>query len=50
MWHADCSYLTRQMPSYHPETTMKAKLQPLDLNDIAVLLLAFGLLVGLAIK
>lgn len=42
--------MLRQMPRYHLETTVKTKLQQLDLNDFTVLFLAFGLLAGLAIK
>ena len=34
----------------NPETTMKTKLQKLNINDFTVLFLTFGLLVGLAIK
>jgi hypothetical protein len=33
-----------------PETTMKTRLQQLDMNDFAILFLAFGLMVGLALK
>ena len=33
-----------------PETPMKTKLQQLNMNDFAILFLAFGLMVGLALK
>ena len=37
-------------PSLNPETTMKTKLQQLNINDFTVLFLTFGLLAGLVIK
>ena len=37
-------------PSHNPETTMKTKLQQLNINDFTVSFLTFGLLVGLIIK
>ena len=52
LWHADCSYVFRQMPRFYPETTMKTKLQQFkfSMNDFASLFLVVGLIVGLAIK
>ena len=52
LWHADCSYVFRQMPSFYQETTMKTRLQQFNfsMNDFAILFLVVGLIVGLAIK
>jgi len=38
------------MPSSYQETSMKTRLQQLNMHDFTVLFLAFGLLVGLVIK
>jgi hypothetical protein len=46
-WLLICVQANAWLP---PETPMKTKLQQLDMNDFTVLFLAFGLVVGLAIR
>jgi len=38
------------MPSLDKETTMKTRLQQLNMNDLATLYLVIGLVVGLAFR
>lgn len=49
-WHRVCSHVLRQLPSLDEETTMKTRLQQLNMNDLATLYLVIGLVVGLALK